>query len=330
MPQAQLPIILDKLISLTSERESYALKSALEKTLRAIANISNTAVYSAGDIIRAKHNHINSKQHFSDCGATPIDIVDRLFHCLETAKVASILLDENKKLTLFPLLCSKQNPIAVIKVEETIEPPHDDLTVKILSIYHNFLSLMHDNERDTLTGLLNRKTFDSKINIITSDIQSTSPNQDNSNFTYLAIFDLDHFKRINDMYGHLIGDEVLLLFSQQMGKNFRDKDLLFRFGGEEFVGIFQCPHDDTMLHIIDRFRTSIADFQFPQVGKITISCGFRKIHPFDLSSQMIDRADTALYHAKKHGRNAVYQHEQLVALGLLAEPKSNSGDIELF
>lgn len=330
MPQTQLPAVLDKIISLTSEKESHALESSLETTLRTIANISNTAVYSAGDIIRAKHSNTNNKQHLCNWELMPADIVERLFHCLETAKVTSILLENNKKLTLFPLLCSKQSPIAVIKVEETIEATHQDLTLKVLSIYHNFLSLMHDNERDTLTGLLNRKTFDSKINIITSSIQNTSNNQDNNSFTYLAIFDLDHFKRINDMYGHLIGDEVLLLFSQQMDKNFRDKDLLFRFGGEEFVGIFQCMNDDTMLHILDRFRTAVANFQFPQVGKVTISCGFTKIHAFDLSSKIIDRADTALYHSKNHGRNCVYQHEQLVALGLLAEPQSNSGDIELF
>ena len=144
--------------------------------------------------------------------------------------------------------------------------------LQILSIYHNFMSLIHESERDILIDLLNRKTLDLKIKDIIIGLKNHVQNQTDAH-SYLATFDLDHFKQVNDAHGHLIGDEVLLLFSHQMHKNFRDKDLLFRFGGEEFVGIFQCTDDDTITHILGRFQQTIAAFNFPQVGLVTLSFG---------------------------------------------------------
>jgi diguanylate cyclase (GGDEF)-like protein len=331
MPHTQLPIVLDKIISLTKVRDSSALELSLAQTLLTLANVKNTTIHSASNINRTKHALANN-QTMLEGKTVPADISVALSTCLDTAKVSIIPLQKNKRLTLFPLMCSKQKPLAVIAVEETSKTSNHGLTIQILDIYHNFLSLMNDNERDTLTGLLNRKTFDFKINDIISGLHSHAPNdsENDQEPTYLAIFDIDHFKRVNDTYGHLIGDEVLLLFSQQMSKNFREKDLLFRFGGEEFVGVFKCTDDVTMAHILNRFRKAIEDFNFPQVGKVTVSCGYTNINAFDLSSKVIDRADTALYHAKNSGRNQVCQHEQLIASGQLTEKESSGGEIELF
>lgn len=331
MPTTQLPVVLDKIISLTKVRDSGALELSLAQTLLTLTDVRKIAIHSAGNIIRTKHALANN-QSLPKNEAVPIDILAALSTCLETAKVSTIPLQENKKLTLFPLMCSKQTPLAVITVEETSEVSNHDLTMQILDIYHNFMSLMNDNERDTLTGLLNRKTFDFKINDIISSIQNNAHNrkEDCEGATYLAIFDIDHFKRVNDTHGHLIGDEVLLLFSQQLEKNFRNRDLLFRFGGEEFVGVFECADDATITHTLERFRKTIEDFSFPQAGKITVSCGFTTLHAFDLSSQAIDRADTALYHAKNKGRNQVSHYEQLISSGQLIEKESTSGEIELF
>jgi diguanylate cyclase (GGDEF)-like protein len=105
--------------------------------------------------------------------------------------------------------------------------------------------------------------------------------------------------------------------------------MLFRFGGEEFVGVFECRNVDEMKMVLDRFRGKIEVFPFPQVGQVTISTGFTEISGFDVSSQIIDRADVALYYAKNHGRNQVSNYEELVEAGLLQENKIE-GDIELF
>ena len=81
--------------------------------------------------------------------------------------------------------------------------------LKILAIYRNFMSLIHEDGRDILTGLLNRKTFDLKINTIITGLKSHMPSRTDAR-SYLAIFDLDYFKQVNETHGHLIGDEVEL------------------------------------------------------------------------------------------------------------------------
>lgn len=329
MPQNKLEDVLEKIVTLTSERDSNALELALAQALFTLAGIENIAMYSAGNINRAKHA-LSSAQELPKTEEIKADMVDSLSHCLETAKITDVQY-QNKRLTLFPLLCSKLKPLAVIGVEQSSDARDNDLTIKILKIYHNFIALMNDNERDTLTGLLNRKTFDLKINHIIAGLQNAGQhNQNNDKPSYLAIFDIDHFKRVNDTYGHLMGDEVLLLFSHLLEKNLRDKDLLFRFGGEEFVGIFQCPSDETMVYVLNRIRQIVEHHPFPQVGQVTVSCGYTRIEPDDLSSNIMDRADTALYYAKNNGRNQVCQHERLVALGLLAADDTSGGEIELF
>lgn len=201
----------------------------------------------------------------------------------------------------------------------------------VLEIYQNFILLNNENECDTLTGLLNRKTFDFKINKILAHMHSGANRKEDKveQKYFLAIFDIDHFKKINDQFGHLIGDEVLLMFSQLMRQSFREADPLFRFGGEEFVGFFECSSTYDIQNIFERFKQKVASFEFPQVGKVSVSAGFTEISTFDTSSQIIDRADTALYYAKNHGRNRVDSYELLIANGSLQDNKKE-GEIELF
>ncbi len=327
MSQVKLESVLEKLIVLTSERDSGSLELALAQALFGLSNVQNLTIHSAGNINRVKHMLSNGEK-LPDGETISSDIVDALNQCLETANTKSIL-HQGKQFTIFPLKSSKQRPIAVVLVEQSSKTQENEIIIQILKIYHNFLSLMTENERDALTGLLNRKTFDLKINNIITE-QQVKNTDDKAESTYLAIFDIDHFKRVNDTYGHLIGDEVLILFASLMEKNFRDIDLLFRFGGEEFIGLFQCPDSVKMQDTLDRFRQAVEGYTFPQIGRVTVSCGFTQIEEFDLASNILDRADIALYHAKNHGRNQVCHHESLVALGLLAEEDTSGGEIELF
>lgn len=238
---------------------------------------------------------------------------------------------------LYPIKDFAEKVVSVIEITisqqnlEHFDAHANKAIVMMLEIYQNFTKLMNDNECDTLTGLLNRKTFDSKINKIITQMRTIAKRKEDKSaqFYYLAIFDIDHFKRVNDNFGHLIGDEVLLMFSQLMKQSFRDSDPLFRFGGEEFVGVFGCNHVNDINTILERFRSKMAQFVFPQVGKVTVSAGYTEIQDFDNSSQLIDRADSALYFAKNHGRNQIACFEHLVATGELQANKKE-GDIELF
>lgn len=329
MPQQKLQEVLENVIALTSEKDSSALELALAHTLFTLADVKNVVIHSASNINRKKYASANADKSHQDLEIHE-DISDALNECLESAAITYTKQAE-KELTLFPLLCAKKQPLAVVILEAPQKIHDHDLTIMILKIYHNFITLMNDNERDTLTGLLNRKTFDLKINSIISELQNNQKRRknDSDDPSYLAIFDIDHFKRVNDTYGHLMGDEVLLLFSHMMDKNFRGEDLLFRFGGEEFVGVFQCPPQH-IERVLNRFRKEIEAYNFPQVGKVTVSCGFTKIDAFDLSSNIIGRADASLYYAKNNGRNQLHQHEQLIATGALTQSEHSTGEIELF
>ena len=113
----------------------------------------------------------------------------------------------------------------------------------ILSVYRNYQSLLDYSERDSLTGLLNRKTFDEKfarmVNARPSDSVARDDNERRhhaeTKSQWLAVIDIDHFKRVNDQFGHLYGDEVLILVANVLRTSFRAQDRVFRFGGEEFV-----------------------------------------------------------------------------------------------
>jgi diguanylate cyclase (GGDEF)-like protein len=144
------------------------------------------------------------------------------------------------------------------------------------------------------------------------------------------MIDIDHFKRVNDTFGHLIGDEVLLLLARLMRESFRAQDQLYRFGGEEFVVLMRCADEATARLSLERFRAATEHHVFPQVSHIAVSIGFSALHPGDTPSGAFERADKAVYHAKNHGRNHVCSYHTLVADGEIVESAAATGDIELF
>lgn len=210
-----------------------------------------------------------------------------------------------------------------------------------LGLYRNYLSLLDYSERDTLTGLLNRKTFDETLTKILSGmavIQATDADpshprrrrqQDEGRY-WLAVVDVDHFKRINDQFGHLYGDEVLILLARIMRESFRHQDRLFRFGGEEFVITLRAGSESEVHTALERFRSAVERHSFPQVGQVTVSAGYTCINGADSIPAIVGRADEALYVAKENGRNQIANYEAALADGRLTAPSQPSSDIELF
>ncbi len=115
----------------------------------------------------------------------------------------------------------------------------------IVSVYRNFQNLLDYSERDSLTGLLNRKTFDDQLaqaccmprtsNRTRCRARPSGARTTGAEQQWLAVVDVDHFKTVNDHFGHLYGDEVLILIANLLQSSFRTQDRVFRFGGEEFV-----------------------------------------------------------------------------------------------
>ena len=194
-----------------------------------------------------------------------------------------------------------------------------------LKVYQNHVNLINDAECDTLTGLFNRKTFEERIDRVLAMQRAARENPQYGasdrrvmragEHHWLAVIDIDHFKSVNDRFGHLYGDEVLILVSRLMTRGFRMEDRLFRFGGEEFVIVLSPCSSTGAAMVLDRFRTAIADYAFPQVGKVTISIGYTRIRIDDMPSIVVGRADQALYYAKRNGRDQVRNFEQLAAAG---------------
>jgi diguanylate cyclase (GGDEF)-like protein len=329
--------VLNKLITLTNERDVLALEQSLAEALFELVdasdddNAKSVVIYHPDDTRKQLLSAIIVGKGAEQCHLS-LPFKQLLIDCFKSGKYSAYEQVGESPVRLYPVKNAKDQTVAIIAIEAMIcdSQLHDVITL-LLKIYQNFTGLINDNERDTLTGLLNRKTFDYKINKILVHMQEAArlKNDKAEQVHFLAIFDIDHFKRVNDEFGHLIGDEVLLLFSQLMTQTFRGSDPIFRFGGEEFVGVFECSSHDDIPNILNRFREKVGRFDFPQVGKVTVSSGYTEISPYDLPSQLIDHADLALYFAKNNGRNRICFYEQLIADGALQENKKE-GDIELF
>lgn len=207
----------------------------------------------------------------------------------------------------------------------------------ILSVYRSYQSLLDYSERDSLTGLLNRKTFDEKFFKMVSSqqlVNSSLEQQDDSwdhptnKKNWIAVLDIDHFKRVNDQFGHLYGDEVLILIANILQSSFRPYDRVFRFGGEEFVILLRSINLTNARKILERFRQNVESYNFPQVGKVTVSLGFCAVST-DPPNMLLGDVDQALYYGKEHGRNQVCHYEELVSRGLLHR-EAPQGDAEFF
>ena len=206
----------------------------------------------------------------------------------------------------------------------------------ILSVYRNYQSILDYSERDSLTGLLNRKTFDEKFSRLlaasvpegTPEGQERRTHQESDLGHWLAVIDIDHFKRDNDQFGHLYGDEVLILVANLLRSSFRAQDRVFRFGGEEFVVLLRGTALQNARKIFERFRASVEKHEFPQVGKVTVSIGFASISA-ESPVVILGHADQALYYAKENGRNRVCYYDELVSSGELHAGVSND-EVEFF
>lgn len=196
--------------------------------------------------------------------------------------------------------------------------------------FSNLFVTLYRGSHDPLTGLLNRQTFDERMSAVMEAAHREVQACTDTPGSYFVIMDIDHFKKVNDTYGHLMGDEVLLRFAQLMLQRFRSEDLLFRFGGEEFVVVLDHVTADIAAMVLERFRATVAEAEFPGAGHITCSIGFSRLD-LQASLEIIsERADKALYYAKERGRNQVRCFETLRDAGELVDDLHESPDVNLF
>lgn len=248
-----------------------------------------------------------------------------LMHEMQGRKCAACVLQSTELRT--------EQMILAFDIDVADTSDHADDVMALVRIYGNQIKLLDYADLDTLTRLLNRKTFNETFDRLLSppapgnlddDIEERRVVSSEDAPAWLCVIDIDHFKRINDSFGHLFGDEVLLRMGDLLRKTFRSGDRLFRFGGEEFIVILNAADEKVAEMSFNRFRFSVESHEFPQVGRVTCSIGFTSVSDMDVPTDAVGRADEALYYAKEHGRNQVCCYERLIAEGALAKAVTGS------
>lgn len=180
-------------------------------------------------------------------------------------------------------------------------------TKKYIVAFSNITQIALKNEEDkynaihdSLTGIYNRYKLNELLPTHFTQIMDT----DTKYFAFI-LFDIDHFKEINDTYGHLAGDQVITELTSVIKENIREEDIFIRWGGDEFMLIIENTIPEKAIKIAEHLRDSVENNSFDKIEQLTCSFGVTMYQKGDTLTQMINRADQGLYDAKKSGRNQV-------------------------
>ena len=177
-----------------------------------------------------------------------------------------------------------------------------ELEEKVKTLEEELSKTKTESMRDHLTGLLTRRAFNDEVKRIESAYRKIRTQY------AIVFFDLDHFKVINDTYGHEGGDVVLSTFGKILSKSIRDHDVVGRYGGEEFVGIIHFNLSRELLLFLKRIKNIVTENRFVYKDKkipVTFSAGVAIRSNYDTFENTLQKADMLLYQAKENGRNKI-------------------------
>jgi len=334
---------LEAVIRITGERDRESLEASLVAAVRELMPAREIALYKIYDqeVLLAISSGENGLDAWNPDGQEQAVLLyehDEFMDCMNQREIVVRDIAGGVKI-ISPVLVDDRVVGFLTVICEQPSSCDRQLISGLMRIYQNQLSILNESECDRLTGLLNRKTFDDKIAkilLINRDskdrripVEQRRMLRLKKGTNWLAILDIDHFKNINDTFGHLYGDEVLLLLSRLMKKSFRNADLLFRYGGEEFIVVLPSLEVQDVWITLERFRRNVETFPFPQVGKVTVSIGFVDMGSQYVPATVVGHADQALYYAKRNGRNRICSYDDLIAAGELGGGMA-SYDAEIF
>lgn len=345
--------IIESIVHVTQHTDRERLEASLAGTLYALLDVSRVAIYKVFYeykqpecylTIEAKDNRVNILQPDQALSKVETGDVMGLGQCLKKSQAVINKAPDGSCLYLFPIVNHLGDVASVFALHgsEVQCKENAKFIEGYFQIYRNYLRLLDESEHDTLTGLLNRRTFDQNLAKILAEWHKDREDEAEEDLprrrqaeagegNWLAVIDIDFFKRINDKFGHLYGDEVLVLLGNIMRESFRGYDKLFRFGGEEFVAILRATDQAGASRALERFRGAVAAYNFPQIGQVTVSIGFVEIAHQAIPTEVLGHADDALYYAKEHGRNRLCQYEMLVEAGeIVPTPFAGGEEAELF
>jgi len=196
---------------------------------------------------------------------------------------------------------AKEMEVSNQKLEERLSASK----LEISQLQNNLEAVRTESLTDPLTQLANRKFFDTALETAIADARAK--NEPLS----LMMTDIDHFKKFNDSFGHLTGDQVLRLVATSVKQNVKGQDTAARYGGEEFAIILPNTVLRSAITVADHIRRAVMTKELMKrstgehLGRVTISIGVATLHKGDTPQTLIERSDKCLYAAKRHGRNRV-------------------------
>jgi len=191
----------------------------------------------------------------------------------------------------------------MVKSNQATQTRMQETSAEITKMKAELEAVRASAEKDSLTGLKNRGSFDKTID--------NAVHSENNTDTTLIMLDIDHFKRVNDNFGHLVGDRVIRYVSALLTQIIGPDHHIARYGGEEFAVILTDLSLDNVKQLAEKTRIAMSNSKLQRkesgetIGKVTISAGIAILKAGDNVETLIDRADKALYEAKDTGRNKV-------------------------
>lgn len=242
-------------------------------------------------------------------------VVGVALHCLRITKQAAEIEQAAKAIVQGDTTARVQlatGPLA--RIGRAFNEVASQLEKDIVGYKSSQVELEHLVTTDRLTGVGNRRAFDQLTEIEASLAKRYGVP------VSIVMLDIDHFKRINDTYGHAVGDSVLIGIARRISARLRDTDSIVRWGGEEFAVITPCTPISGAEVLAEAMRRVVADEPFDLVGRVTVSLGVAQLSPEETAEQWVSRADRVMYEAKRSGRNCVR---------LLVDPSSHSAPFVL-
>ena len=262
------------------------------------------------------------------------DASDR-FKCLQSRQLLEVTWagPQGPRITLLPLFSdSRQEDAGVLELhsEASLSPDSLMLVEALRQIYRNMYSLLEYSDRDPLTGLLNRKSLDDAFySAVLEDLDGKLPDmaavaeQERrhrvpANY-WLGLASIDNCGLIRDKHGPALVDDVLQRVARIMSSTFRTYDRLYHFGADQFGVLMHCPDEALVLSAFERFRTSVEKTHFPQVGRVTVSCGFTTVRADDSPASALANTERAVDFARRGGGNKACSHPGLVRRGFFGQ-----------
>ena len=211
-----------------------------------------------------------------------------------------LTIDKSKRIVIMEDSKTKEKKSFLISIQYIEKTLHTIMTLtEVTSITLEKKEFEHKAFTDALTGTYNRAYFNEKIK------EEIFKAQKDNTILSLFIFDIDFFKKINDTFGHLVGDEILIELSSIVSADTRSTDSLFRWGGEEFIKLMPNTTIENASAVAEKLRKKIEAYTFKNDLKITCSFGVTQFSDKDTEVSFIKKGDDALYEAKNAGRNVV-------------------------